>query len=174
MTFSRPWACLLIRGREYDVEGLRFPLPYQQIPYLDVSDDWDPTMQGLGTTRHTYAGNDPANQSDANGHLLDTIWDALDVLFDVSKIGWGGLYGNKDLMRDGPPILLSTPHLQPFPLSAGASKAGCLFGKAAKAGSEEVAPVVKTSTSGMASSGKQALDLSNDLKYQQTYQVRFC
>ena len=31
-------------------------------------DDWDPTMAGVGTNRYAYAGNDPVNKSDANGH----------------------------------------------------------------------------------------------------------
>ncbi|NSZ15605.1 RHS repeat-associated core domain-containing protein [Agrobacterium vitis] len=31
-------------------------------------DDWDPTKAGVGTNRYAYAGNDPVNKSDANGH----------------------------------------------------------------------------------------------------------
>ncbi|MER8887672.1 hypothetical protein, partial [Mesorhizobium sp. M0816] len=31
-------------------------------------DEWDPTLAGVGTNRYAYAGNDPVNQSDANGH----------------------------------------------------------------------------------------------------------
>ena len=31
-------------------------------------DDWDPTLPGVGTNRYAYAGNDPMNKSDPNGH----------------------------------------------------------------------------------------------------------
>jgi RHS repeat-associated protein len=31
-------------------------------------DDWDPTKEGVGTNRYAYAGNDPVNKSDKNGH----------------------------------------------------------------------------------------------------------
>jgi len=31
-------------------------------------DDWDPTIEGVGTNRYAYAGNDPINKSDPNGH----------------------------------------------------------------------------------------------------------
>jgi RHS repeat-associated protein len=32
-------------------------------------DDWDPTLPGVGTNRYAYAGNDPVNKSDPNGHM---------------------------------------------------------------------------------------------------------
>ena len=31
-------------------------------------DGWDPTIPGVGTNRYAYAGNDPINNSDPNGH----------------------------------------------------------------------------------------------------------
>lgn len=31
-------------------------------------DDWDPTKPGVGTNRYAYAGNDPVNKADPNGH----------------------------------------------------------------------------------------------------------
>ncbi|MBD0417578.1 RHS repeat-associated core domain-containing protein, partial [Oryzicola mucosus] len=31
-------------------------------------DDWDPTLDGVGTNRYAYAQNDPINKSDPNGH----------------------------------------------------------------------------------------------------------
>ncbi|MBP1859084.1 hypothetical protein J2Z75_002596 [Rhizobium herbae] len=33
-------------------------------------DTWDPTVEGVGTNRYAYAGNDPVNNSDPNGHLI--------------------------------------------------------------------------------------------------------
>jgi hypothetical protein len=32
-------------------------------------DTWDPTIEGVGTNRYAYAGNDPVNNSDPNGHV---------------------------------------------------------------------------------------------------------
>ncbi len=34
-------------------------------------DDWDPVMEGVGTNRYAYAGNDPVNKSDKNGHVAE-------------------------------------------------------------------------------------------------------
>lgn len=31
-------------------------------------DDWDPTIEGVGTNRYAYAENNPVNKSDPNGH----------------------------------------------------------------------------------------------------------
>jgi RHS repeat-associated protein len=33
-------------------------------------DTWDPTMEGVGFNRYAYAGNDPINGSDPNGHAV--------------------------------------------------------------------------------------------------------
>ncbi|MFZ1703474.1 MAG: RHS repeat-associated core domain-containing protein [Saprospiraceae bacterium] len=33
-------------------------------------DDYDPVRDGVGTNRYAYAGNDPVNRSDANGHVV--------------------------------------------------------------------------------------------------------
>jgi len=33
-------------------------------------DTWDPTMEGVGTNRYAYSGNDPVNKSDPNGHQM--------------------------------------------------------------------------------------------------------
>ncbi len=45
-------------------------------------DDMDPTLPGVGTNRYAYAGNDPVNKSDPNGH----IWGAVGAFI-------GGLLG---------------------------------------------------------------------------------
>ena len=49
-------------------------------------DTMDPTIEGVGTNRYAYAGNDPVNKSDPNGHAfsnfgLKTFLDALRDLF---------------------------------------------------------------------------------------------
>lgn len=38
-------------------------------------DTMDPTIPGVGTNRYAYAGNDPVNKSDRNGHLFETLVD---------------------------------------------------------------------------------------------------
>jgi RHS repeat-associated protein len=47
-----------LNNRYYDLALGRFISP----------DDWDPTLAGVGTNRYAYAGNDPVNKSDRNGH----------------------------------------------------------------------------------------------------------
>jgi RHS repeat-associated protein len=49
---------LYLNGRYYDPSRAQFYSP----------DDWDPTLPGVGTNRYAYAGNDPVNKADANGH----------------------------------------------------------------------------------------------------------
>ncbi|WVT77639.1 RHS repeat-associated core domain-containing protein (plasmid) [Sinorhizobium chiapasense] len=49
-----------LNARYYDPKFGRFISP----------DDWDPTQPGVGTNRYAYAGNDPVNNSDPNGHAF--------------------------------------------------------------------------------------------------------
>jgi uncharacterized protein RhaS with RHS repeats len=49
---------MYLNARYYDPALGRFISP----------DDWDPTIVGVGTNRYAYAGNDPVNKSDPNGH----------------------------------------------------------------------------------------------------------
>ncbi|MEL6201811.1 MAG: RHS repeat-associated core domain-containing protein [Pseudomonadota bacterium] len=35
-------------------------------------DDWDPTIEGVGTNRYAYSANDPVNKSDPNGHIFSS------------------------------------------------------------------------------------------------------
>ncbi|WP_057247445.1 MULTISPECIES: RHS repeat-associated core domain-containing protein [unclassified Ensifer] len=55
-----------LNARYYDPTFGRFISP----------DDWDPTKAGVGTNRYVYAGNDPINNSDPNGH-----WFGVDDVF---------------------------------------------------------------------------------------------
>ncbi|WP_275789087.1 RHS repeat-associated core domain-containing protein [Pararhizobium gei] len=59
-------------GERYDAET---GLSYLNARYMDPRfgrfispDTWDPTMEGVGTNRYAYAGNDPVNRSDPNRH----------------------------------------------------------------------------------------------------------
>ncbi|CAN7654849.1 RHS repeat-associated core domain-containing protein [Pararhizobium sp. LjRoot235] len=72
-------------GERFDAET---GLLYQNARYMDPKfgrfiqpDTWDPTMEGVGTNRYAYAGNDPVNKSDPNGH---TFWDAVKSIFGGS------------------------------------------------------------------------------------------
>lgn len=48
-------------------------------------DDWDPTIQGVGTNRYSYAGNDPVNKSDPNGHFFNFAGKlAADIAMEIS------------------------------------------------------------------------------------------
>jgi RHS repeat-associated protein len=51
---------LYLNGRYYDPALGRYISP----------DDWDPTLAGVGTNRYAYAGNDPVNKADPNGHCF--------------------------------------------------------------------------------------------------------
>lgn len=37
-------------------------------------DSWDPLKEGVGTNRYGYAGNDPVNKADRNGHFVPAIY----------------------------------------------------------------------------------------------------
>ncbi len=75
-------------GERHDPET---GLVYLNARYLDPKlgrfispDDWDPTLEGVGTNRYAYAENDPVNKSDPNGHAM----------VDSSKLGpQGGIGG---------------------------------------------------------------------------------
>jgi RHS repeat-associated protein len=53
-----------LNARYYDPDMGRFLTP----------DWWDPMQAGVGTNRYAYAGNDPINASDPNGHAM---WDVM-------------------------------------------------------------------------------------------------
>jgi hypothetical protein len=58
----------------------------QIVPARFISPDtMDPTMQGVGTNRYAYAGNDPINRSDPNGHWFG-LDDVLTGPFDEAAV----------------------------------------------------------------------------------------
>jgi RHS repeat-associated protein len=97
-----------LNARYYDAALGRFISP----------DDWDPTLPGVGTNRYAYAGNDPVNKSDANGHQAnsddqdgDGDDDMIDIYpgvpdRDIQPIGYGiGLIGqNNGIAGPMPPL----------------------------------------------------------------------
>ncbi len=65
-------------GERYDPES---GLLYLNARYMDPKfgrfiqpDDWDPTKEGVGTNRYAYAGNDPVNKADPNGHNAGIVY----------------------------------------------------------------------------------------------------
>ncbi|MCP4089673.1 MAG: RHS repeat-associated core domain-containing protein, partial [Gammaproteobacteria bacterium] len=54
---------IYLNARYYDPITARFISP----------DDWDPVLPGVGTNRYAYAGNDPVNKSDPNGHFIPAV-----------------------------------------------------------------------------------------------------
>jgi len=63
-------------------------------------DDWDPTLPGVGTNRYAYAGNDPVNKSDPNGHIFETGWDLANVGYDIGRIGYGWWTGDDETFNE--------------------------------------------------------------------------
>ena len=57
---------------------------------FDSPDDWDPTLAGVGTNRYAYAGSDPVNKSDPNGHIF-----GLESLFGGKSAGIANEYLGK-------------------------------------------------------------------------------
>jgi RHS repeat-associated protein len=72
-----------LHARFMDPFGGRFTTP----------DTWDPILAGVDFNRYAYAGNDPVNGSDANGHIVETLWDAANVVYGVYNLGYDTLYG---------------------------------------------------------------------------------
>ncbi|MBA8882035.1 RHS repeat-associated core domain-containing protein [Phyllobacterium myrsinacearum] len=59
--YDRETGLMYLNARYYDPVFARFISP----------DDWDPTLEGVGTNRYAYASNDPVNKSDPNGHIAN-------------------------------------------------------------------------------------------------------
>jgi RHS repeat-associated protein len=71
--FDAETGLMYLHARYYDPEGARFLSP----------DTWDPTLPGVDINRYAYAGNDPINKSDPNGHCWtcesQDDWDAYNA-----------------------------------------------------------------------------------------------
>jgi RHS repeat-associated protein len=98
--FDAETGLMYLHTRYYDPDLARFLSP----------DTWDPTLPGVDINRYAYAGNDPINKSDPNGH--QTISD-LFKLKDIRGVGAanskareylegerGGLENLEDAYRD--------------------------------------------------------------------------
>lgn len=59
-------------------------------------DTMDPTIEGVGTNRYAYAGNDPVNKSDPNGHWFgidDAFTGPVDEAVVVGALAIGAYFG---------------------------------------------------------------------------------
>jgi RHS repeat-associated protein len=73
-----------LHARYYDSLGGFFISP----------DSWDPMLPGVDVNRYAYAGGDPVNGSDPNGHVLETIWDVGSVLYGTGSAIYNAYQGN--------------------------------------------------------------------------------
>ncbi|MGQ3236446.1 RHS repeat-associated core domain-containing protein [Shinella sp.] len=99
-------------GERLDVET---GLLYLNARYMDPilgrfisPDDWDPTIEGVGTNRYAYADNDPINKSDPNGHIFENLADFFSSQEDrdarneaAAKDAQDALDHNAESYRDG-------------------------------------------------------------------------
>jgi RHS repeat-associated protein len=69
-----------LHARYYDPDLGRFLTP----------DTWDPIIAEVDINRYAYAGNDPVNYSDANGHAISDSYDPYNDLNDLEAIGASG------------------------------------------------------------------------------------
>jgi RHS repeat-associated protein len=78
-------------NERYDPEtGLQYLNARYHDPLLRrflTPDTWDPDLPGVDINRYAYAGNDPVNQSDANGH---SYADSHDLASERRGLGSGG------------------------------------------------------------------------------------
>jgi RHS repeat-associated protein len=96
---------IFLNARYYDPVLARFVSP----------DDWDPTLEGVGVNRYAYAGNDPVNRSDPNGHF--TLYVEMDA-----EGKFGGLvkaaidyFRGKDLPMSGAGVNVGVAVSAPIP-----------------------------------------------------------
>jgi RHS repeat-associated protein len=86
---------LYLNFRYYDPALGRYPSP----------DDRDPTQPGVGTNRYAYAGNDPVNKADPNGHnwLSDAVSSIANAVSNFFGGGGGGNGGGSNGGRQTAP-----------------------------------------------------------------------
>ncbi len=59
-----------------------------------TGDTWDPILAGVDFNRYAYAGNDPVNASDPNGHAWETLADVAAISYDAGDLLGGVIMAN--------------------------------------------------------------------------------
>jgi RHS repeat-associated protein len=95
-------------NERYDPEtGLQYLHARYQDPILGrflTPDTWDVMQQGVDINRYAYAGNDPVNMSDPNGHIAlpwDELFDLASLSYDLGYTAAAGLYGTDEQYAEG-------------------------------------------------------------------------
>jgi RHS repeat-associated protein len=86
--FDAETGLMYLHARYYDPDLARFLSP----------DTWDPTLPGVDINRYAYAGNDPINKSDPNGHAVEGL--QLDHLGSMSDADLADYHIESELVRD--------------------------------------------------------------------------
>jgi RHS repeat-associated protein len=88
---SRAWI-----NERYDSEtGLQYLHARYYDPLLArflTPDTWNPEMPGVDINRYAYAGNDPVNGSDANGHCFEDAC-IVEGAIVIGALEWAGIIG---------------------------------------------------------------------------------
>ena len=122
---------------------------------------------------YCFCNNDPVNQNDYEGCIIDTLWDVVSIVWDASKIVVGYATNNKELVKEGcvdfavDAVALAVPGLP-----AGATKIARL-GSAAKITSASIS-VTKRSMAGRLSvkKGKEFSEMVVGVIRKETTDVR--
>jgi RHS repeat-associated protein len=72
--FDAETGLMYLHARYYDPDLARFL----------SADTWDPTLPGVDINRYAYAGNDPINKSDPNGHTWEDVKSFFSSVFGTS------------------------------------------------------------------------------------------
>lgn len=117
-----------MNGRAYDYNLGRF---------LSV----DPYVQFVGNSQgvnpYSYIMNNPLAGTDPSGYIIDTVWDAASIIYDLGKIGYGYASGDDELVEEGAIDLAADTAaiLIPF-VPAGSTKIGRMVAEGADQASD--------------------------------------
>ena len=85
-------ALIHMNGRVYD---------YQVGRFMSV----DPVIQAPGNSQsvnpYSYIMNNPYSGTDPTGYAFETPWDALSIVYDVAKVGYGYATNNPQMVSNG-------------------------------------------------------------------------